>query len=662
LSAVLVSLALHIQPGHAQAPAPAAQRISIKFTEAQAVRIRSGALLASTAIAAPPPPPNSGALQVAQTQLHALHALLMTAPAPAGQATIAQSITPLMRDQEITVDQLTTRLRGEGKSIPDLNNYIDVTLQTTATPAQIAALLTTLQGFSIVQNVQRLPIEPPPPPQVVDIAPPTPDFSAEQLYLNAPGSGPNPTQIIGVGAAAAWALPGGKGRGVRVIDIEYIERPHEDIPALDAALSLAAGADVVASSYNDGHAVAVHGIIAAQHNGYGTQGLTPDVQYGLVSSLAAGFYVWNVPYAVAFATNRLRAGDVMLMEQQLLLDFNGGSATVAPFCRSAAGVGPILVPIESIVAVADAVRVATATGISVVMTASNGGCNLDAPPFTAFASASGNTGAIYVSSGTTNQLGAPITRAPTGARIDVQAWVNSIVTAGGGGGLLLVAGAETDTRQWYTSDFGGTSGAGAIVTGVAAAVQGIKRNYIRGRPYTPAELRTLLRTHVAPQPAADIAAIGRIGGMPVLSLLVPAILANPVCSPDYTPASTCNLDVDGDGTLGEWDGLLILRYLLGLRGAALVAGQPTPPVSCATRVTGTAVQSHIESLLATGLPLDIDGDGQALATTDGLLLLRALTNPGQSVATPTWPTGATRTDWNAIRTRLNTVCNANITL
>jgi uncharacterized delta-60 repeat protein len=78
----------------------------------------------------------------------------------------------------------------------------------------------------------------------------------------------------------------------------------------------------------------------------------------------------------------------------------------------------------------------------------------------------------------------------------------------------------------------------------------------------------------------------------------------------------CALNVDANQTIGlTTDALLITRYLLGLRGDALTTGaigqNPTR--------TGQALEDHLASL-----NLDADGDGQALAMTDGLLMLRAM--------------------------------------
>lgn len=83
----------------------------------------------------------------------------------------------------------------------------------------------------------------------------------------------------------------------------------------------------------------------------------------------------------------------------------------------------------------------------------------------------------------------------------------------------------------------------------------------------------------------------------------------------YDPL-TCALNVDGNQVTGfTTDGVLIVRYLLGLRGAALTNGA----LGSNPGRTGQLLEDHLASL-----NLDADGDGQALAMTDGLLMLRAM--------------------------------------
>ena len=79
-----------------------------------------------------------------------------------------------------------------------------------------------------------------------------------------------------------------------------------------------------------------------------------------------------------------------------------------------------------------------------------------------------------------------------------------------------------------------------------------------------------------------------------------------------------SLDFDDDGRYdAATDGLLLLRYLVGLRGAPLIEGARGPTA----RRDAAAIASYVAAL---GNSLDIDGDGSVKATTDGLLALRYL--------------------------------------
>lgn len=83
----------------------------------------------------------------------------------------------------------------------------------------------------------------------------------------------------------------------------------------------------------------------------------------------------------------------------------------------------------------------------------------------------------------------------------------------------------------------------------------------------------------------------------------------------YNPL-TCALNADANQTIDPaTDALLLNRYLLGFRRDALTTGalghNPTR--------TGQALEAHLATL-----NLDADGDGHALAMTDGLLMLRAM--------------------------------------
>ena len=83
----------------------------------------------------------------------------------------------------------------------------------------------------------------------------------------------------------------------------------------------------------------------------------------------------------------------------------------------------------------------------------------------------------------------------------------------------------------------------------------------------------------------------------------------------FAPSSTqLNLDIDSDARIDALtDGLLVARYLQGLRTAALTDG-----------VLPSITTTLLERFIDLNPLLDIDGNGRVDALTDGLLLQRYL--------------------------------------
>jgi hypothetical protein len=80
------------------------------------------------------------------------------------------------------------------------------------------------------------------------------------------------------------------------------------------------------------------------------------------------------------------------------------------------------------------------------------------------------------------------------------------------------------------------------------------------------------------------------------------------------------LYIDGNGVADALtDGILILRYLFGFRGDTLIDGAVSP--DC-TRCTAPEIEAWLADCVS--CCLDIDGNGEADALTDGILILRYL--------------------------------------
>lgn len=87
-----------------------------------------------------------------------------------------------------------------------------------------------------------------------------------------------------------------------------------------------------------------------------------------------------------------------------------------------------------------------------------------------------------------------------------------------------------------------------------------------------------------------------------------------------TGAFVPKLDVDNDGFVdAATDGVLILRYLLGFRGAPLIANAVA--ASGAERSSATAIAAYLAAIIT---DLDVEGDSITRATSDGLLIMRYL--------------------------------------
>jgi len=112
-----------------------------------------------------------------------------------------------------------------------------------------------------------------------------------------------------------------------------------------------------------------------------------------------------------------------------------------------------------------------------------------------------------------------------------------------------------------------------------------------------------------------------VTGMPAGRTLAPVYEPDQFKLQEAAGASPDVLNIDGSDAPSRYqaasDGVLIMRYLLGLRGSALTANAiGTAPARDAAQIA--AYLGNIIHLL------DVDGDGQTLATTDGVMILRRL--------------------------------------
>ena len=405
---------------------------------------------------------------------------------------------------------------GSPEELADLNLYFMLVLA----EADVARATDTINALNALSSVEISYAEPRPSAPAADIPPTTLiDVTGAQGYKL-------PASQNGIDAGWANRLPGGRGAGIRLIDMEGgWDKDHEDLP----------GSYFTEHGWNstDGsHGAAVLGILAAADNAYGATGIVPDVALGLSSPWGA---TWHAPHdtaaAVDNATAELRRGDVLVIEQHqprtmFVYELGKGGRLVVVTPNGWVendGSQKGYLPAEDVQAVYDSIRLATAKGIIVAEAAGNGQMDLDQPFWRGrFDRSVRDSGAILVGAG--DAFGEPLWFTNFGSRVDMQGWGTSVGTLGYGdtppnGSSLRANGG--DARQWYTVTFGGTSSATPIVAGAAVAVNGYRLAH--GDPLLDAiGMRQWLRATATPQPGG-ILILKQIGPRPDLSRAIPAV-------------------------------------------------------------------------------------------------------------------------------------------
>lgn len=327
-----------------------------------------------------------------------------------------------------------------------------------------------------------------------------PAFVARQGYLAAAPSG--------VGAASAWALAGGDGAGVSIIDIEGGWCfTHVDLAGNGG---LRGGVAIPDVGWRD-HGTAVLGVMSARANAFGITGIAP-------AAAVSGFSHDPVGSAGAIqqSADFLAPGDILVLEMH-----RPGPRHDFEYRDDQLG----YIAVEWWPDDYAAIRYAVDRGVTVIEAAGNGTEDLDAAiydtPDTGFPEDWSNpfngpdSGAVLVGAGAPagDAYGPARSRlgfSNFGSRVDCQGWGEGVCTLGYGD--LFRGRGE---HQWYTAQFNGTSSASPVVAGAAACLQGIAHQ--RGGPLPPDELRQLLRDHGSPQTGDPSERIGRL---PDLSKLI----------------------------------------------------------------------------------------------------------------------------------------------
>jgi hypothetical protein len=390
--------------------------------------------------------------------------------------------------------------RKLGKEVADMNSYFILTVPENIDTERWLDLLNNLEDVEIAQPV------PLPAPQ------PLPDdFQPLQGYLEEATGGIDASSY-------AWAIAGGTGANVRIVDLEYSwNLNHQDLPSGITTL-IPAGRTAVDPFNDTDHGTAVLGELVSLNNGWGTTGIAYDAEIFVAPVSWDNGY--NLAAALTNAAASLSAGDILLIEQQT----RGPNYddTIDPPIQFG------LVPSEWQESVYNAIVTAVGNGIHVVEAAGNGSQNLDAPeysqgngghyPF----NGSKNSGAIIVGAGA-RPSGSTTDRSRLGfscygARVNVQGWGEGVMTTGYG--TYYSEGPNNNLD--YRSTFGGTSSASPIVTGAVALI-GSMQEEIHNNVMTPAAMRSLLIATGSPQQSGANPVSENIGPRPSIRAAVQSI-------------------------------------------------------------------------------------------------------------------------------------------
>ena len=350
-----------------------------------------------------------------------------------------------------------------------------------------------------INDMAAAPEEPPPA---------TPDLTARQIFLNAAPSG--------IDARWAWTQAGGRGRNIRIIDVEGNWRfTHEDLTQNQGGV--VAGTPLAGVAWRN-HGTAVLGEYSGDVNTVGIVGIAAEAVASAISHGSIGSAA-----AINQAASRLRAGDIILLEMH-----RPGPRFAFASRDDQRGYIAVEWWPDDFAAILNA----TSRGIIVVEAAGNGAENLDDVLYqtagagfpaswrNSFRRTNRDSGAIVVGAGAPPPGTHGRDHGPDRSRLDFSNW-GVLIDAQGWGREVTSCGygdlqGGTNEDLWYTDTFSGTSSASPIVTGAIACIQGMAK--ARGRPVlTPAQVRNCLRSTGSPQQdAPGRPATQRIGNRPDL--------------------------------------------------------------------------------------------------------------------------------------------------
>ncbi|TVR83279.1 MAG: hypothetical protein EA409_03200 [Saprospirales bacterium] len=339
-----------------------------------------------------------------------------------------------------------------------------------------------------------------------------PDFEPNQGYINA-----SPT---GIDTRYAWEVQTVRGRGVKIVDIEYNFNPnHKDLPGITVL------GGTLYDGFGDNHGTAVLGQLGALDNGWGVTGMAPDADLYFHYAFS-DFNILDYGSAVVNSALAINEGDVILIEAQ----------TIGPNYDPDEGGQFGLVPVEWFLPWYEGIVFAVEMGRIVVAAGGNGSQDLDDPVYEEWSThapfmPANSSGSIIVGAGAapvefngTTTARSRLGFSNYGSRVNLQGWGQGIYTTGYG-----TAFNNGDPDLLFTRSFGGTSGASPIVTAAIALVQSASKTFF-GEVMTGEEILMLLDSTGMPQTNGQFPNSENIGPFPNLEAAFQAMGLTP-CEP-----------------------------------------------------------------------------------------------------------------------------------
>lgn len=391
------------------------------------------------------------------------------------------------------------RERGEkqvSRRLPDLTLYFRLRVppptDATAPAAEIRHLRSLENAYA--ERVPRQPKATSPPVPLIRLAAAAAGGPSYQDYVNG-------ASMHGIAARCAWGYAGGAGDSVQIVDVELGWNSNLHLPTLDPSCTTVPGND---------HGTQVLGVLEATRDANGVAGIA----YGahVTCQLVA-----NGDLADAITKAAMKPGvDIVLVEHNLQLPPHW--TDVPAQC----GAGEMA-----------AIRTAAANGVVVVEAAGenpNQSVDLDTLDYRSCINTGPDfAGVLVASAAKSNGYAAADDYTNYGSPITLYAWGESVTTT-------------ASLSSGYTSSFGGTSAAAAMVAGAFADLKGVAK---RIAPQAgPALLTDLLFNNGTLNAGSK-----HIGRMPDLSRAIPALyqmngLTPPAipadCSPGPTPPRALN--------------------------------------------------------------------------------------------------------------------------